>query len=869
MTRSLYRANLLQTLWATLKLNGFERVVFYNFADKFFFLDGDSARFIDSPEARKSTQEALENGSRQQVGPMGATRNVLARERINSSDRAQTDKPAQPHEDQKIIRMMPKHGDGDAMADSVVLTNFNDFVTDERVKTALVIEDLENLSRIHESVKRQLAIRLQKWRALPNRNSNVVIFINSREPLDLDSEQAMRNISTEFAEIANLVSVAFGEESGDASESILYIPTPFETEVERWLNTVRLRTGLSVEWREFYKLVRWLAAENSQLKDLDGKLNEYILRRNTNETTDEKLSLALARRSKWVSSDADPRPALERLEQMIGLESVKEQVRNLRFEIQAQTRRMALNPQLRIEPPNLHLAFTGNPGTGKTTVARLIGEIYRDLELLRRGHTVEVQKDDLVAGYIGQTAAQTNAKINQALDGVFFLDEAYTLKDSNENRGNDFGRDALNKIMTRMENERHRLAIILAGYGPEMTELISMNPGMSRRIGKIIHFEDYNGEELLQIFEQRAISGGLFISSETRRTMLGLFKKMYDRRNDKDFFSTDEKGKSTFGNAGEVRKLFQAMITHQAKRFGGIPQTELTLEDLPPDYQKFMPHVSKQSELAELLTELNDLVGLEKVKDFVRELVEEAQVAQLGLKISETPPTRHMIFTGNPGTGKTTVAQLLGKIYKSLGILKKGHFRQVTRADLVAEYVGQTEQKTRQVINEALDGVLLIDEAYSLARDFSDTFGKLAIDTLVPMLEDHRERLVVIFAGYTEEMKYFINANAGFVSRIGYTLEFPDYEPEMLLQILLRMTARDEFEVPKDIEEILLELFKRFHAKRGRNFGNARDVRVQFYDKMVRQFRRRILYEAEQNGVSENLSKTFVLSDLMDIEGFN
>ncbi|HEX8370730.1 MAG TPA: AAA family ATPase [Pyrinomonadaceae bacterium] len=886
LTQSYYRANLLQTLWATLKANGFERVVFYNFADKFFFLDEQSARL--AKESRENQQAAAaaaaaQTGSgavsprRRQVGPMGATRNVLSREIPTSAasfaapdgDQENGNKaaPAQYTPDEKgIIRMTPKRVTGDGMADASVLTHFNDFVTDETIKTALVIEDLENLSRIHDAVKRQLAIRLQQWGALPNQNPNAVIFINSRDPLDTDSQQAMRLISTEFAEIANLVSIAFGQKTGETDGFILYIPTPFEAEVERWLNAFRLKNRLPVEWREFKKLAQWMTAENKQLKKMEGKLHEYISGREAKNRADEKICLALARQNQWISGDSDPRPALERMEEMIGLSQVKNQVKNLHSLLKAQEHRRQGNPQLRIEPPNLHLVFTGNPGTGKTTVARLIGEIYRDLELLKRGHTVEVRKDDIVAGYVGQTAPKTNAKINEALDGVFFLDEAYMLKDGGTEGGNDFGRDALSTIMARMENERHRLAVILAGYEREIEALIAMNSGIERRIGMRINFEDYNGDELLRIFEQRATNEGFTISADTRETMRRLFARMYERRNDRDFFSLDETGKSTFGNAGEVRKLFQAMIARQAVRLDGNSQAELTIKDLPPEYEKFMPPVTAQDDLMKFLTELNNMVGLQPVKEIVRELVEEVRAVQFGIEVGESVPTRHMIFTGNPGTGKSTVARLIGKIYKALGILQKGHFKEVSRVDLVGEYQGHSERKTKNAIQEALDGVLLIDEAYSLARDPMDTFGKAAIDTLVPMLEDYRDRLVVIFAGYTTEMQYFVNSNSGLESRIGYKIEFPDYEPSMLLEILLRMAAKDGFAVPDDVRNLLHEMFIRFHAARGRNFGNARDVRVQFYDKMIKQFRRRVLAEVDSNRRAVDVTKSFVLSDLMDIK---
>jgi hypothetical protein len=333
------------------------------------------------------------------------------------------------------------------MTEGTVLSHFDHFISDDSVRTALVIEDMENLSLLGE-VKSQFVARLGEWSALKTRNENVMIFITNRDPLDENSERAMRDVGAEFAEISNLVNVALGKK-GEANGFILYIPPPYEEEVERLLNEFRLKKRWEIKWGEYRNIVRWIAATNKRLKTLDGKFRAPL--------ANNELSLASAKQNELIDGDPDPRSALDRLSEMIGRDEVKKQV--ARF-VSLLKKRDGDSSQT-TEFPNLHLAFTGNPGTGKTIVARLIGEIYRELGLLRRGHVVECRSDDLVAEHLGGTGPKTNAKINEALDGVLFVDEAYLL-DKDEH--GDFGKKAIGTIMARMENERHRISVVMAGY---------------------------------------------------------------------------------------------------------------------------------------------------------------------------------------------------------------------------------------------------------------------------------------------------------------------------------------------------------------------------------------------------------------------
>ena len=231
--------------------------------------------------------------------------------------------------------------------------------------------------------------------------------------------------------------------------------------------------------------------------------------------------------------------------------------------------------------------------------------------------------------------------------------------------------------------------------------------------------------------------------------------------------------------------------------------------------------------------ELKSLIGLERVKedvDSLRNLIKiQALRKQQGLP--NTKVSYHCVFTGNPGTGKTTVARIVAGIYKELGLLKKGHLVEVDRSKLVAEYVGQTAPKTNKVIDEALDGVLFIDEAYSLLGGEND-FGSEAIATLLKRMEDDRDRLVVILAGYTNEIKEFIESNPGLQSRFNRYIQFDDYSAEELTEIFKRSLRKSHYKIKRDAFEKLQTVIEKAVATKDKHFGNARYVR-NLFEKVV------------------------------------
>ncbi|HWB36988.1 MAG TPA: AAA family ATPase, partial [Rugosimonospora sp.] len=460
---------------------------------------------------------------------------------------------------------------------------------------------------------------------------------------------------------------------------------------------------------------------------------------------------------------------------------------------------------------------------------RAYARIAAALGLIPRDHVEEVDRAGLVGHHLGETERLTAAAFERARGGVLFVDEAYALAPNDEGRDL-FGQAAIDTLVKRMEDAREDVIVIIAGYPSEMERLLDANPGLRSRFTTTIHFPNYTTAELVAIFDKFARDEAYRLTGGARAELTAFFGRLPRGRD--------------FGNARTARVLFQAARDQLARRLAPVadPDADALSTLLPADITAAVAAsglghgqgVPDTAQVARLLDQLDGMIGLTPVKREIRELVAQQENARRrvaeGLPVEQHP--RHLLFVGPPGTGKTEVARLYGRLLAALGVLSQGEFVEAARSDLVAGWVGQTALKTAAAFTRARGGVLFIDEAYSLAPHHGpgNDFGAEALDTLVKLMEDRRDEVVVIAAGYPDEMDRLLSANSGLRSRFGRRVEFPAYSVDELVAIFERMVgARGYLATPETVAAVRTHLAG---IERDRTFGNGRYVR-QLLDSML------------------------------------
>ena len=467
---------------------------------------------------------------------------------------------------------------------------------------------------------------------------------------------------------------------------------------------------------------------------------------------------------KYKADVQTPEAVIESMNDLIGLKKVKEKIKSMYTDYLVEQ----ANPKVKKIKRPMHMKFTGNPGTGKTTVARRISELFYSMGLVKKRVFKETKPSDLMSYWSSGTNVKAKTVIESAYGGVLFIDEAYGFI----NNG-DRGQQALHEVLTAMENHPDDLLVIMAGYKEEMRSLMKSNAGLNSRFETEIEFEDYSPEELVDIFKSLCDSEDLKLDDGAVHSLENCIMS--------------KRSGEFFGNAREVRNIFGQVKGAWAKRiYGESEGLNVTLSNVDrvirkEDFEAIMP---EKREIG-----IADMIGLEslkkKLEEFKQQVIYQRYLREHGVNLPAF--SMHMLFKGNPGTGKTTVAKMIADDLYSVGILKSNRLLVAEKKDLVSGYVGKTAETTADVIKRARGGVLFIDEAYSLtdgnSRDSGNGFGHEAIEVLLTAMEEYKEDTVFIFAGYTNEMEKFLKSNPGIMSRIGYTFNFEDYTPEELLQI--------------------------------------------------------------------------------------
>lgn len=532
---------------------------------------------------------------------------------------------------------------------------------------------------------------------------------------------------------------------------------------------------------------------------------------------------------------------MQKMDALIGLKEIKKRVREHAKYIKF----LQLRKEKGFDEDddiNVHSVFVGNPGTGKTTVAKMMGQLYKKMGLLSKGHVHEVDRVDLVGEYIGQTAPKVKEAIEKARGGVLFIDEAYALARSNDD-SKDFGREVIEILIKEMSNGKGDMAVIVAGYPKEMKHFVDSNPGLKSRFKHFFEFSDFVPEELYKIGEYAAIEQGVQFTDVSREKFNEIIVKAYRDRdrtfgNARFIFDLVEKAKMNLGlrvmdseNPMELSNIQLAeVLPKDVNKINVKPEKQLP--DIPVDYEL----------LESSIQELDDLIGMTKVKAQIHEMIRLVKYyKETGKNVLNTFYL-HTVFVGNPGTGKTTVARILTSIYKALGILERGHMIETDRQGLVAGFVGQTAIKTATKVDEAMGGVLFVDEAYALSQRHGGAhgdFGDEAIQTLLKRMEDHRGEFFLFVAGYPHNMEGFLKANPGLNSRFDKVLKFDDYEPADLYSIAEFMLKDHGIHVNAAAKKYLVSYFGFIYEIRDKFFGNARTVR-QIVDEAIKNMNLRL-----------------------------
>jgi AAA+ superfamily predicted ATPase len=536
-----------------------------------------------------------------------------------------------------------------------------------------------------------------------------------------------------------------------------------------------------------------------------------------------------------LAERARNRNGILELNSLIGLVGIKKEVERIVKEIRF-NRNFSKSADGGNQMSAMHMFFTGSPGTAKTAVARIIAKILKEEGLLPKGDFIETSGPE-ITGYIGSLHYLIDL-FELAKGGVLFIDEAYALATS----------DLVTELIALLENHRDDIVVIFAGYKGNMTKLINSNDGFKSRVPFHIDFPDYTAGELLGIMKLMLAKDGVIVNSKTLTALSQNFVRVSKKKN--------------YGNGRYVRNLLEKAHRNQRGRLmdafseTDVGPTEKELRTLLSE-DFFPTRKISTIKTCDGMNELQGLIGLESVKSTLKKTMNLIEYGQK-YEAAQINSCKHMFFTGNPGTAKTTVARITAKILHECGILEQGSFTEVGRADLIGSFVGATAPKIKSVFESAKGGVLFIDEAYSLVDEQRSGYGKEAVDTIIAELENNRDDTIVIFAGYKSDMGKLLDVNSGFESRVPFHIDFPDYSVDELITILKLMAKERGIILTKTILAKSKDIFLK--ERESNNFGNGRFVR-NFIESAQMNMANRIM-EIEDGVVGSREAFTLLPEDL-------
>ncbi|KAG7398349.1 hypothetical protein PHYBOEH_011257 [Phytophthora boehmeriae] len=502
---------------------------------------------------------------------------------------------------------------------------------------------------------------------------------------------------------------------------------------------------------------------------------------------------------------AEKNDPLKLLDKLYRMNDIREQLSRLRNEMEVAEREGSALPEAG------HFVFRGSPGTGKTTVARVMAQILHDMGVLATTKLIETSGLDLTAQYVGQTKQKVTEKLGEAKGGLLFIDEAYEL-----GKGT-FGEEAMTTLVAAMTDPSYvGMVIIIAGYPKDMDQMLDRNAGLKSRFARFIDFPDWEAQDAVIFLSSKAEEENFELEGEAVESLQETFTAL--------------KTLDNFGNGRDAMRVWKELLQCRAQRVVNAPEEERTITG--EDAEKAGENVlvaRRGSGVAgkgvagddDPLKLLDDLYRMDKIRDQLLRLQVEMAVAER--EGTTKPEIGHFVFRGSPGTGKTTVARVMAQILYAMGALATTKLVETSGNDLTGEYLGQTKIKVTEKLVEAKGGLLFIDEAYDLGKGH---FGEEAMTTLVAAMTDPAYTgMVIVIAGYPADMNVMLNRNAGLKSRFTRFIDFPDWEAEDGVAFLQTKAAKEDIELDTGVEQLLHQAF--VELKKLEGFGNGRDaVRV-------------------------------------------
>ena len=541
----------------------------------------------------------------------------------------------------------------------------------------------------------------------------------------------------------------------------------------------------------------------------------------------------------------------EEIDKYVGLEFVKKLFEDVRYELLdvEDCKKRGVKPD---EYPD-HYIFSGNPGTGKTTVGKMIGKFYHLMGVLGGAETMFVDASDLIGSHVGDSKNRTVAKIQEAIDhnSLLYIDEAYQITDSA------YKDEIIGAMMTKMTENAADFKMIFGMYSNRVDDFLKLNSGLSRRL-RIVNFEDYNPNQLVKIFDRTIQDQGRTITEEAHHLIELIMEYKYNTRTE------------SFGNAGEVKKLVIDMKKLLLRRTHSNSGTEVdpycyTKDDIPSELLDAIKDLVNPRSFDDIMETLNEQIGLSDIKDIILQKQEEIEYARRSGESTYNINPGYYFFVGNPGTGKSTSAKLFGECLRELGIVKTNNFYSCTAKDLIGQYVGETQPKTHEMLMKSMNGILFIDEAYSLS--YADEHGanagykKEALEEIIAFMDDpeHRRRCCIILAGYEKDMQGLYKSNSGMRSRIE-EVHFNDFSPEEMYQIFALFCKKGGYTINPEVQSYYTPIFKNMSSME--YFSNGRTART-VYEKTVAKLKRRVVHT---DNISTEETKNITMNDLLSEE---